>query len=112
MSGLVSAVAVPCSQLSAFGLYLKILSGAVVVAILGFALIAYSVPPHSITRPFALYAALFIPLGVLYALTPGFLVREGAPWRSIVVTTAVTSAVGVPIWWYYGFLIICWHGDC
>jgi hypothetical protein len=110
---LVAAVAVPCARLGAFAIYLKVVSAAVVVAVLGFVLIAYSIPPHGITLQLvALYAALFVPLGLLYALSPGLLVRQGAPSRSILVATSVTSAVGVPIWYYYCLLLVCWRGDC
>ena len=113
MSCLVAAVAVPCARVGAFSLYLKILSGAVVLAIFAFLLVAYSSPPGGLTlRLVALYAAIFVPIGLLYSLSPGLLVKREAPTRSILISTIVTSVVGVPIWYYYCLVLICWRGDC
>ena len=107
----VASVAVPCARLHAFRLYLLIIGGATALGVLLLSFAALSVggaTPSTI----GLYLLLILPLGLLYAITPGFLVRQGEPSVSIVKRTIITSAVGIPLWYVLCMLVICRKGDC
>jgi hypothetical protein len=60
----------------------------------------------------ATYVMLVAPLGLLYAVAPGYLVRQGARSSSIVKGTIVASLVGIPIWSALCLSIVCRKGDC
>jgi hypothetical protein len=109
----VTLAAVLCARRRAFRLYLLLLGSAVVLGVVKLAFSALAVPGTQITPPLVLfYLALLLPLGVLYALTPGLLVRRGASDWPIVKATLITSVVGIPLWWFYCLQLICRSGDC
>jgi len=109
----VASAAIFCGRRRTFRVYLLLLGSAVVLGVVRLAFSALSVPGTQITLSLVLfYLALLLPLGVLYGLTPGLLVRRGASDWPIVKATLITSVVGIPLWWYYCLLLICRSGDC
>jgi hypothetical protein len=109
----VGVIAVTCSQLQAYRSYLWCVAVPTVLCFVAALALNLSASPHRLTlRAVLLYLAIFAPIGILYSFMPGLMVKRGAPTRSILSATAVTTAVGIPIWYGYCLLLVCSSGDC
>jgi hypothetical protein len=109
----VGTIAVTCSRLQAYRPYLWCVAVPTVLCFVAALALSLSAPPHRLSaHAVLLYLAIFAPIGILYSLMPGLMVKRGEPTRSILTATAVTTVVGVPVWYGYCLLLVCASGDC
>jgi|SRR5580658_3493293 hypothetical protein len=99
-----------CSRQRWYGLYLCLIGA---LTILGTAFGVISVPRGATLLSVGTETALFAPLGILYSVVPGLMVRRGSRPALIWVVTLLVSAGALPLWIFYGIYVLCYLGhDC
>jgi cytochrome bd-type quinol oxidase subunit 2 len=107
----IAIAATLCARRRAYRTYLACVA---VLTVAGIVLVFASMPPHhSGLGAGVTSVVMYAPLGVMYGLVPGYLVRRAASRREVLFTTAVITIVGVPIWFGYALYVSCYVGhDC
>jgi hypothetical protein len=107
---LVGAAASVCSPGRRYGVYLAVIS---VLTAGGVAFGVHGSPGPANDLVLLIEAAIFAPLGIVYSVIPGLLVRRGSSTRLLWVVTFLTTVVAVPAWVFWGVYVSCTLGhDC